>query len=100
MPPYPTLSRRTRAVGEDESPPLLPAARPHRLRVRAKSPAPGTSGKTLTVGAGANFPDHLGSNHSCSAGDTVDISAGVYKEAPPAWTVPLKIVFEQGASWI
>ena len=64
-----------------------------------QSPAPGTSGKTLMVcAAGCAYPTISAAITAAAAGDTVDIGAGLYKEAPPAWTVPLKIVFETGAS--
>ena len=64
-----------------------------------QSPAPGTSGRTLMVCAsGCQYPTIGAAIRAAGAGDTVTIRPGVYKEAPPAWTVPLKIVFENGAS--
>ncbi len=64
-----------------------------------QSPAPGTSGKVLNVCAsGCAYTTISGAIGAAAAGDTVDIGSGVYKEAPPAWMVPLKIVFETGAS--
>ena len=64
-----------------------------------QSPAPGTSGKTLKACAsGCQFRTITAAIQAARAGDTVEIGAGRYKEAPPAWTVPLKIVFDNGAS--
>ncbi len=64
-----------------------------------QSPAPGTSGKALKVCAsGCQYGSITAAIKAAAAGDTVDIGPGVYKEAPPAWTVPLKIVFANGAS--
>ena len=63
-----------------------------------QSPAPGTSGRTLKVCSNCQFTSISAAIKAAGAGDTVDIGPGRYREAPPAWTVPLKIVFANGAS--
>ena len=55
------------------------------------SPAPGASGKTLQVGAGKAYATITAAITAAAAGDTVAVDAGTYKEAPPAWTVPLML---------
>ena len=63
-----------------------------------QSPAPGSSGRTLKVCGGCQYATISAAIRAAAGGDTVDIGPGKYKDAPPAWTVPLKIVFENGAS--
>ena len=63
-----------------------------------QSPAPGSSGRTLKVCASCQYTSISAGIKAAAAGDTVDIGPGRYHDAPPAWTVPLKIVFENGAS--
>ena len=63
-----------------------------------QSPAPGTSGRTLKVCSSCQYGSITAAIKAAAAGDTVDIGPGRYKEAPPAWTVPLKLVFENGAA--
>ena len=67
-------------------------------RPARQSPAPGSSGRTLKVCGACQFGSISAAIRAAGAGDTVDIGPGRYKEAPPPWTVPLKIVFENGAS--
>lgn len=60
--------------------------------------APGSSGKVLKVCAtGCAYTTLTAAIQASVAGDTVDLGAGTYKEAPPAIAVPLKIIWEQGA---
>ena len=63
-----------------------------------RSPAPGTSGHTLKVCASCQYGTISAAIKAAGAGDTVEIGPGRYHEAPPVWTVPLKIVFGSGAS--
>jgi hypothetical protein len=77
---------------------VAPSAAKAPNRPARQSPAPGTSGRTLKVCSGCQFASISAAIKAAAAGDTVDIGPGRYKEAPPAWTVPLKIVFANGAS--
>ena len=63
-----------------------------------QSPAPGSSGRVLKVCSSCQFGSITAAIKAAAGGDTIDIGPGRYKEAPPAWMVPLKIVFENGAS--
>jgi len=61
------------------------------LPVPAKTP-PGTSGRTLTVGPKGTYATITLALAAAQAGDLISIDPSVtYKEAPPAWTVPLRI---------
>lgn len=53
------------------------------------SPAPGTSGKTLTVGKGKTYSTISDAVRAAKAGDTIDVDAGRYPETPPVLSVPL-----------
>jgi len=60
--------------------------------------APGSSGKTLKVCAtGCAYSSLTAAIMRAANGDTINLGAGTYKEAPPAIAATLKIVWEPGA---
>lgn len=60
--------------------------------------APGSSGKIITCGAGQALATLSAAIPTAVAGDTIRLAPGAYTDAPPAWTVPLKVDWS-GASF-
>lgn len=68
------------------------------VRAARAKVAPGSSGKILKVCAtGCAYSSLTAAITRAVNGDTINIGAGIYKEAPPAIAATLKIVWEAGA---
>jgi hypothetical protein len=53
--------------------------------------APGSSGRTIECGIGHPISTLSAAIATARAGDKIQLSAGIYRDTPPAWNVPLLI---------
>jgi hypothetical protein len=74
----------TSAAGGQPVPALAPLP-------AASAIAPGSSGRIIECGTGRTIPTLSAAIAAAKAGDKIQLAAGTYTDAPPAWTVPLLI---------